>query len=147
MQIAQINIAQMKEPLESDLLKEFRDFIDPINQLAEDSPGFVWRLKGSNGESSAQLEIPFDDDMLLVNMSTWESIEQLKAFAFRTVHSYFVRQGKQWFHRMAHPHLAMWWVEDGYRPTLLEAKNKLELIASRGPSQEAFNFGKLFEPA
>ena len=44
--LAQINIAQMKgKNIDDPIMKDFVDNIDRINQLAEASPGFVWRLK------------------------------------------------------------------------------------------------------
>ena len=45
-QLAQINIARLKAPLDSHELKDFVDNLDRINALAESSDGFVWRLVG-----------------------------------------------------------------------------------------------------
>ncbi|WP_420460695.1 DUF3291 domain-containing protein [Neolewinella sp.] len=147
MQLAQINIARLRAPLDAPATKEFNDFIAPINQLAEESPGFVWRLTGNFGESSAQVSHPFGDEMILVNMSVWESIEALREFSYKTVHSYFVRSRSKWFHRLEHPHLALWWVAEGHRPSLVEAKERLELIDADGPTQHAFSLATTFAPA
>ncbi|WP_019504412.1 DUF3291 domain-containing protein [Pleurocapsa sp. PCC 7319] len=43
--LAQINIALMKAPLDNPIMAEFADALDKINEVAEASPGFVWRLK------------------------------------------------------------------------------------------------------
>ena len=91
MQLAQVNIARMKAPLDDPMMKEFFDFLGPINQLAEDSPGFIWRLKDEEGTSAVNLELPFDDQLLLLNMSVWEDFESLRMFTYKTVHSYFVK--------------------------------------------------------
>lgn len=144
MQLAQVNIAQLKAPLESDRIKEFRDFLDPVNRLAEESPGFVWRLSENFGAGNPKPDSPFGDEMLLINLSVWTDIESLRTFSYRTVHRYFVRSRSKWFHQLGHPHLAMWWVEDGHRPTLEEAKRKLEAIEDGGPSPEVFNFHTSF---
>ena len=144
MQLAQLNIARLKAPLDAPETKEFNDFIDPINRLAEESPGFVWRLTGNFGESSAQLDTPFGDDMLLVNLSVWESVDQLRNFSYQTVHSYFVRNRSKWFQRLGHPHLVMWWVPDNHRPTQAEAKERLDHLIAEGPSPHAFNFSKVY---
>ncbi len=142
--LAQINIAKMKAPLDSPLMKEFNDFIDPINLLAEDSPGFVWRLKDENGDSFAGGHPLLQDDMMLINMSVWKDIESLKQFSFQTVHSYFVKSRSKWFDKMDKPYLAMWWVEKDHYPTVEEAVEKLRCIESNGPTEEAFNFSKVF---
>ena len=147
MQLAQINIARLRAPLDAPATKEFNDFIDPINRLAEESPGFVWRLTGNFGESSAQVSHPFGDEMILVNMSVWESVEALREFSYRTVHSYFVRSRSKWFHKLEHPHLALWWVADGHWPTLPEASERLERIDAEGPTSYAFCLATTFAPA
>jgi len=43
----------------------------------------------------------FDDDMLLINMSVWESIDTLAAFVYRSAHLDVMRQRGQWFEKMA----------------------------------------------
>ena len=45
MHLAQINIARMLAPMEDPLMREFVDNLDRINELADRSPGFIWRLK------------------------------------------------------------------------------------------------------
>ena len=44
-ELAQLNIALMKEPLESPGMADFVANLDRINALAESSPGFVWRRR------------------------------------------------------------------------------------------------------
>jgi hypothetical protein len=78
--IAQVNIAMPVEPLTSDRLSEFVDLLDPVNALADHAPGFVWRLQTEDGDATAVRA--FGDDRLIVNMSVWESIEDLSAFVF-----------------------------------------------------------------
>lgn len=39
--LAQVNIARMRGPLESDLMEGFRARLEEINALADGSPGFV----------------------------------------------------------------------------------------------------------
>ena len=43
-QLAQLNIAKMRETLESPLMADFVNALDRVNALAEQAPGFVWRL-------------------------------------------------------------------------------------------------------
>jgi len=44
--LAQINIAQMKgSDFNDSIMADFVANIDRINQIAEASPGFVWRLE------------------------------------------------------------------------------------------------------
>ena len=73
-ELAQLNIAQMKAPLDSPALKGFVDNLDRINTLAETSPGYIWRLKDADGNATSFR--PFGDDYL-VNLSVWQDIESL----------------------------------------------------------------------
>jgi hypothetical protein len=43
--LAQVNIALPREPLGSALLADFVAALDPVNALADDAGGFVWRLQ------------------------------------------------------------------------------------------------------
>jgi hypothetical protein len=49
--LAELNISRLKAPLDSPDMKEFVDFLDPVNSFAEQSPGFVWRLTSSDGQA------------------------------------------------------------------------------------------------
>src|SRR5688572_3887477 len=94
--LAQFNIIKLKDHLDSPVVKEFKDFLAPVNQLAEESPGFVWRLKDDNGESAANVETPYKDELIFVNMSVWLNYEYLKSYTYQTVHSYFLKSRKKW---------------------------------------------------
>ncbi len=144
--LAQINIAQMKAPLDDPIMKEFVDFINPINTLAEESPGFIWRLKDKDGGSSMNIEVPVQHEMIIINMSVWEDLESLKSYVYQTVHSYFVRSSKRWFDKMEKPHMALWWVDAGHEPTVAEAMERLAMIENDGAGPEAFLFGKTYGP-
>ncbi len=137
-QLAQINIAHMKAAPNDPIMKEFVDFLNPINKLADESPGFVWRLVGEPNEPS-----PWND-MFIINMSVWEDIETLKDFTYNTAHSYFVRSRKKWFQHIGTPHYVLWWVEAGHIPTLAEAAEKLKMLEKEGATQNAFTFAKPF---
>nr|WP_321807490.1 DUF3291 domain-containing protein [Burkholderia sp. BCC1993] len=47
-----------------------------INALAERSWGFVWRLQTSKGYATGIRG--FDDPLMLLNMSLWESVDSLR---------------------------------------------------------------------
>lgn len=141
-QIAQINIAKLKYPLTDPNVADFIANLDRINSVAESTPGFVWRLKDDSGNSTSIKA--FDDEMLIVNMSVWKSIEELFAFTYRSDHIEVFRRKGEWFESKKGSHLALWWIKAGDIPTLEEAKEKLSLLNLKGPSQEAFTFKNPF---
>jgi hypothetical protein len=137
-QLAQINVARLNAPLDDPAVADFRNGIDVMNALAEGSPGFVWRGTGEGFDSEP------GGDPMLVNVSVWESIELLAAFAYRTDHRHFVRRGHEWFERPAEAHLALWWTPAGRFPTLTEAMGRIDHLRRHGPTPHAFTFAERF---
>lgn len=140
-ELAQLNIAELKHPLDSPELKDFVDNLDSINQLAEESDGFVWRLQTDEGDATS---IDYFGDKIVVNMSVWENHETLHNYVYRSAHVNIMRRKMEWFEKMKSVHMVLWWVPAGHRPSLEEADEKLRYLDKHGPSPEAFTFKKSF---
>ena len=141
--IAQINVASFRVPRGSPVNAEFEAALDEVNALAEASPGFVWRMTGEGENADGSL---FDDPGITINMTVWETVEDLAAFAYRnTTHRAVMRRRKEWFVELP-AYLALWWVPAGSLPTLAEGKARLDRIAQAGPTAEAFDFRTPFPP-
>ncbi|MEZ4903046.1 MAG: DUF3291 domain-containing protein [Spirosomataceae bacterium] len=137
--IAQINIAKMKGVNINDpIMKEFVDNLTTINQLAESSEGFVWRLKDDN-DTATNLN-PFDDEQILVNVSVWQNIVCLEYFVYKTFHTDFLKRRKEWFQNFGKAHMVMWKIPKGYIPSLEEALEKLNYFQNYGASTDVFDF-------
>lgn len=142
--LAQVNIGRMHAPLEDPLMAEFVAALDEINALADQSPGFVWRLQTEEGNASALR--PYEDDRIIFNLSVWETIEDLKAYAYHGPHAQIMRRRRQWFEKFDGMYLALWWIEAGHIPTTNEAKERLDYLNSQGESERAFTFRHPFAP-
>lgn len=140
-QLAQLNIAVMKEPLESPLLAAFVANLDRINALAEASPGFAWRLQTDDGNATALRPL---GDNVLVNMSVWRDVAALNDYVYKSAHVEVMRKRKLWFERMSEAFVVLWWVPRGHRPQLAEAIERLEHLRRHGPSSRAFGFRNTF---
>ena len=81
-QIAQVNIARMRAPLDDPLLAGFVARLEDINALADSSRGFVWRLQTDAGNTTSSH--PYDDDRVLFNLSVWANPEDLRDFVYRS---------------------------------------------------------------
>jgi len=141
-ELAQMNIGRLVAPLDTPTLAGFVAGLEPINALADAAPGFVWRLQTEEGDATSLR--PWDDDTLLVNMSTWTSAEALYEYVYRTVHRDFLRRRREWFEHMGTPITVLWWVPAGHRPTPAEGKERLDLLTASGPTPEAFTFRTQF---
>ena len=118
-------------------MAEFMAALDPVNALADDAPGFVWRLQTEAGDATAIRG--FGDDRVIVNLSIWESIDHLADFVYRSEHISVMRRRREWFERIR-VHMALWWVPIGHTPSVSEAEERLAHLQARGPAPYAFTF-------
>ncbi len=142
-ELAQLNIAAMKDPLESPGMADFVSNLDRINALAESSPGFVWRLQSDQGNATNLRPL---GDMTLVNLSVWRDLESLQSFVYKSYHAQVMTRRKEWFERMADAYLVLWWVPQGIRPAFTEAAERLAVLRAKGPTPAAFTFRQPFPP-
>ncbi len=136
--LAQYNIIQLKEDINHPLIKEFKDFLEPVNLLAEQSPGFIWRLTGGDGASATEVETLYTNPLIFINLSVWENVDLLKAYTYKTVHSYFLKSRGKWGDNMSGHQSVLWWTPVGAMPTPAIGKTKLDLLNDKGPTEEAF---------
>jgi hypothetical protein len=141
-QLAQVNIARMLAPLTDPLMAGFVAQLDAINALADGSPGFVWRLQTEEGNATTLR--PYEDDLILVNLSLWARLSDLQAFVYKSQHRSVLQQRTQWFERFEGPYLALWWVPAGHIPSVEEAKERLAYMRAHGETPYAFSFKKPF---
>ena len=138
--IAQVNVAQAKADMESELMRGFVSRLDEINALADRADGFIWRLQEDSGSATA-IRV-FDDPLLLINMSVWADLEALKHYVYKSLHVELIKDREGWFNKMGESHQALWWIPAGHIPSTEEARKKLEFIRKHGPSAQAFTFAK-----
>ena len=135
--LAQINIGRLKAHIDDPQIADFKDNLDAINALAEGSPGFVWRFTG-DGNNATDVQA-FDDPLMAINMSVWESVAALGAFVYRSEHVAFMRRRREWFHETDN-FMTLWWTPAGHHPTPQEAIARLATLGRLGPTSEAFTF-------
>ena len=141
-QLAQVNIACMLAPLTDPLMAEFVAQLDAINALADSSPGFLWRLQTPEGNATALR--PYEDDLILVNLSLWASLTDLSAFVYKSRHRAVMQQRRQWFQRFDGPFVALWWVPRGHIPSVEQARERLSILHAHGETPYAFSFKKAY---
>lgn len=143
-QIAQMNIATARYPAEDERIAEFYARLDEINALADNSPGFVWRLQSDSGNAT-DIQVG-DDPLLIVNLSVWKSVETLFDFAYKSAHRTVLGKRRAWFRRPDAAYQVLWWVPAGHKPTADEGMARLELLRQSGPTPEAFTFKSAYPP-
>lgn len=148
-QLAQVNIALLRAPLDAPQLADFVAALDPVNASADAAPGFVWRLQTEDGNATAIRAFEWaggDSAGIIVNMSVWNSIEELANWVYGDLHRAVLRRRRDWFHRVSESTVALWWVPEGHRPTTDEAEGRVRHLRSHGPTPLAFTFRQTFDP-
>jgi hypothetical protein len=127
--LAQLNIAKMIADIEDPIMKDFVDNLEGVNSIADNSPGFVWRFESEEGDAT-NMRV-FEDNLLLVNMSVWESIEDLKNFVYGYFHLEILKRKKEWLNKFDGIFQVMW----------------LKYLQAKGESELAFGFRQSFAPS
>src|SRR5271170_5490009 len=103
--LAQINIGRLIAPIDDPRIAGFVAQLDPINALAEQSRGFVWRLQSASGNAT---DLVYNDDpFVIVNMSVWQSLESLRDYVYASKHIEVFRDRAKWFEKMEEPHYCL----------------------------------------
>ncbi|WP_116201736.1 DUF3291 domain-containing protein [Amycolatopsis circi] len=143
--LAQLNVGITRHPLDDPRMHGFTSMLDTLNEVADNAPGFVWRLVEDGGNDATAIRTPLGDDVL-VNMSVWESREALWDYVYRSGHLDMLRRRSEWFELPKTPFQVLWWVPAGHIPSVEEAVQRLELLREKGPSPSAFGFRDSYLP-
>jgi hypothetical protein len=141
--LAQINVAKIVgEDITDPVMQKFVDQLDEINGLAEGSPGFVWRLKDeSNNATNLN---PYNDQRIIVNISVWQTLDDLLKFVYHGRHAEVLRSRREWFVSFGEAYTALWYVPVGKVPTVEESMVRLKSLQDSGPTPFAFDFKTKF---
>ena len=146
MHLAQLNIAKLVAPQDDPRVAPFFENLLRINQLGDRSPGFVWRLQDDSGLGATDIKA-WDDPLMILNLTVWESVDALRAYTYKTEHVEFLRRRLEFFEPHDGPHLALWWVPEGHLPTVEDALERIDHLAANGTSEKAFTFASVHEPS
>jgi hypothetical protein len=134
----------MRGALEDPVMSGFVERLESLNALADASPGFVWRYQTDAGDAT-EIRV-FDDELILFNMSVWESVERLEDYVYRSNHVEALQKRAEWFERPGRSPMVLWWIEAGQLPSVEGAKQRFDALWRDGPSAFAFTFRERFAP-
>ena len=142
--LAQLNIARMKYDADAPQMADFNAALDPVNEAADRSPGFIWRLETDEADPSG--DWVFDDPSWLVNLTLWSDLESLLIFVRSNIHLAIMKRRSEWFEPVEEETLVLWWIPSGTLPSVSEAQWRLEMLRAVGPGPRAFSFKAPFPP-
>ena len=149
--LSQMNIAWMHGTIADPVMSGLVARIEEIYHLADQSPGFVWRLPSADitPETLEPFEsvLPgFQRDKLFFNMSVWETVEDLRAYTFASAHAELLNDRHQWIDKIAGASNVLWWITNDTRPTIAESVDRWQHLNAHGPTPHAFTLRKSFGP-
>lgn len=141
--LAHMNYARLKAPMDDPSMAEFKAAMDPINALAQRTPGYVWSLdypaKGSDGDVPHEFR---DDPLLMPQLSLWKNPRAIQHFAFKSGHFMYYKRKREWFTSPKAPWSVCWWffsTDETPVPTLAQAFDRLGLLReSKKSTPQAF---------
>ena len=137
--LAQLNVATLRHPIDHPQIADFAEGLPVVNGAGDNAPGYVWRLQSDSGNAT-DIRV-FDDPLVIVNLTVWETLEALKAFAYRGIHREFFRRRVEWFVEGS-TRTALWWLRAGTLPTADDARRRLDFLDLFGPSPYAWAMGQ-----
>ncbi len=141
--LAQVNVSRLLAPIDSPMLADVMAALDEVNAEGDAAAGFRWRLQTEDGNATAVRAFGWDvgdSHGVIVNLTTWASVQALGDFVFSGQHLQVMRRRRQWFERAVEPMTALWWVPAGYRPSTDDAEARVRHLRRHGPTLEAFTF-------
>jgi len=138
-EVACFNIGKLNAPYDHDSMKEFRLALGPINDIAKNTPGFIWMYdsnfgstngddddgnNGNNNENENENEnrktklVPqlfLDDPTLMPQLSLWEDMDSLRHFVTRSGHASYLRRRREWFVSLPKPFSVCWYRRKGQK--------------------------------
>jgi hypothetical protein len=131
------NVAIAKAPLDDPRMSGFMDRVDEIDTLAQGWPGFI-----------AQPTLPDEgaiySEPALLNVSIWDSVENLRAFTYTGQHADQLERRADWFEQPDEPTYVLYWSPAGEIPTEAQINERFDYLNQHGPTPYAFTFGQSY---
>ena len=138
MAIAQMNWGRLRFPLSDPQMTEFDQSLEKVYRLAEEHPGFIWRIPDE--QAATELQGLNFDEKVSATVSVWDSVEDLKDYTFKSLHGDYLKRAGEWFEAVDGPQLVIWNVDRSSRPTFAEAFDRLETLEKLGPTDDTYGW-------
>ncbi len=122
---------------------EFINNRDQLNRLGEKSKGFIWHLIVDHAINHEIIQLD-DDAYTPVNLSVWDTIDDLYDYVYKTTHGEMLLRKADWLAKMQQMRTAIWYVAPDHLPSIKEACERMAMLQKEGETPLAFTFKKRF---
>ena len=140
--LAQLNVGHARFATDDPRMADFMGALDASMRWPRGAPASCGACRAT--PATPPTSRSRDDPRFIVNLSVWETPEQLEHFVWNTMHKRVYQKKGSWFEPMETPHFVMWWVPVGHEPTPEEAMARLAHLTQHGPERACLRLG---EPA
>ena len=119
-------------------MKEFLNSLVEVYRLAEDHPGFLWRIPDDT--IAAEITSSGFDNRMSATVSMWKRVDDLHDYTFNSLHGAYLKRTAEWFDQVDGPQLVVWDIEDDARPSFFEAWERLQHLKQYGPSHRGYGW-------
>ncbi len=145
--LAQINFSRLGSPLADPKMGSFLTFLASVNELADASPGFVWRLDERSATVCSDRVFPKEaPGTTLVNLSVWKSVGALQRYANLGINGGVLDSRQSWFKRFEGRWVVLWWVPEGHFPEVVDGWRRLQHLQRHHETPYAFSLRRPFPP-
>ncbi len=124
MYLAQVNVSEILYPTTDPRFLKFSAGAKLINKKVKEAPGFIC------GEQV------YDNDVLFITRSVWDSAESLVSFVYSGTHKKFMDMSSIWFKESGEPKIALWYQDESSMPSVEVALKKLSKLRLEGETDE-----------
>lgn len=145
--VAEFNIGFARFPLSDPRMSDYVNNFDRVCRIVDSQDELIWRPPNP-GEPGHVNQVPaYEDELIIVGMSVWRSIDAMIEFVYKSDHARFLRRRAEFFedfppnrHRQA-----LWWILPDTIPTPQEGRRRLEHLDLNGPTPFAFTQANRFD--
>ncbi len=137
--LAHFNWATLVSDIGTPEVAGFVDATGRVNDIAQRSPGFVWRCVDEM-DQAVGIDWPmFRNRRVVASFSVWRSASEFERFVYKTVHGAFLRRRAEWVAPDKPSGYVLWWVDAAETPSIYDAKARVDQFLARGAGPEAFD--------
>ena len=147
MHLAEFNFGFLKLGWDHPSVQDFLNGLDRVNQIANQMPGYVWRLPDEEMNAAQQdPDGPFGGNARAAStLSVWTDAASLEQFVWNTVHRQYYARKAEWYDAIGNGNLVLWWVSVGHRPSAAEGMARWQHMTAHGDGDQAFGWSYLKE--
>ncbi|OYX25890.1 MAG: hypothetical protein B7Z10_04905 [Rhodobacterales bacterium 32-66-7] len=147
MHLAEFNFGYLKHGWDHPAVQDFLNGLERVYQIAAAMPGYVWRVPDDAMErAQTDPDGPFGGNARAAStLSVWTDVASLETFVWNTVHRQFHARKAEWYDAVGNGNLVLWWVPEGYRPSVAEGMARWQHLQAHGDSDAAFGWSYLKE--